>query len=278
MQGIARPVAVALGLLGSLLLAVSLPSAPLRAQAPAAGEPPPALPSGRPLVFASDEWCPYVCFESTQPGYLVELARAVFESPSRPVEIRRMSWARAVREAEAGRIDGVLGAAVGESDALVYPSRPAAGDPVTFAVMKDDPWVYDGASTLEGRRIGVADGYRFGPPFDAALFPDDRPAPGVQTLSTERPTWSNLQKLVDGRVDTVLDNGHVLRHEIERGGFFPAVRLIDTGAEHPIFIAFSDNASGRALAEHFDQTLREREGRQAVSGLQNEYGPMDASR
>jgi polar amino acid transport system substrate-binding protein len=273
MRGISGPVAAAVGLLASLLL----PTAATAQVAGVASEAAGPLPEGRALVFASDEWCPYVCFESTQPGYLVELARAVFESPARPVEIRRMSWARAVREAEAGRIDGVLGAAVGESETLVYPSRPAAGDPVSFAVLKDDPWAFDGVTALANRRIGVADGYRFGPPFDAALFPDDRPAPGVQALSTDRPTWSNLQKLVDGRIDTVLDNGHVLRHEIERGGFFPAVRVIDTGVEHSIFIAFSDTATGRTLATYFDRTLREREGQQAVSGLESEYGPMDAS-
>ncbi|MGL6291473.1 MAG: substrate-binding periplasmic protein [Silanimonas sp.] len=272
MRGISGPVAAAVGLLASLLLPATVP-AQAAGVAPEAATP---LPDGRPLVFASDEWCPYVCFESTQPGYLVELTRAVFESPARPVEIRRMSWARAVREAEAGRIDGVLGAAVGESESLVYPARPAAGDPVSFAVMKDDPWAFDGIRALANRRIGVAEGYRFGPPFDATLFPDDRPAPGVEALSTDHPTWSNLQKLVGGRVDTVLDNGHVLRHEIERRGFFPAVRVIDTGVEHPIFIAFSANPTGRALATHFDRALREREGQRAVSTLESEYGPMDA--
>jgi polar amino acid transport system substrate-binding protein len=259
---------VALALLAGVLLSASRPAF-------AADDEP--LPEGRTLVFASDEWCPYVCFESTQPGYLVELAQVVFESPARPVEVRRMSWARAVKEAEAGRIDGVLGAAPGESASLVYPKRAAAGDPVAFAVRRDDAWIFGGVTDLKDRRIGVAEGYRFGPPFDEALFPDDRPARGVEAVATERPTWNNLQKLVERRIDTVVDNGHVLRHEVDRGGFFPAVRIIDTGVEHPVFIAFSNSASGRALARHFDHTLQQRAGRQAVSGLSHEYGAMDAS-
>jgi polar amino acid transport system substrate-binding protein len=236
-----------------------------------------AIAKDRPLVFASDEWCPYVCFESTREGYLVDLARALFESPSRPVEIRRMSWARALAEAEAGRIDGVLGATPGESARLVYPERPAAGDPVAFALRRDDDWSYTGIAALSGRRIGVAEGYRFGPPFDAMLFPSGRAAPGVERVSTENPTHTNLQKLVDRRIESVLDNGHVLRHEIDRGGFMHAVRVLDTGVEHPLYLAFPDNPMGRALADHFDDQLGAATGRRAVSGLTREYGRMDAA-
>lgn len=272
-----RSSAIVLGpLAAALWLVASVATASNAGASTTTGEP--ALPEGRTLVFASDEWCPYVCFESTQPGYLVELARAVFESPSRPVEIRRMSWPRAVREAEAGRIDGVLGAAAGESPRLRYPERPAAGDPVAFAVRHDDPWRFDGVDSLVERRIGIAEGYRFGPPFDAALFAEGRPVPGVEALSTEQPTRINLQKLVGGRIDTVIDNGHVLRHESERGGFFPAVRIIATGIEQPVFVAFADSPEGEAMARHFDRTLDLRSGRQKVTGLQREYGPMDATR
>lgn len=236
--------------------------------------PPGALPEGRPLVFASDEWCPYVCFESTRPGYLVELAREVFESPARPVEVRRMSWARAIREAESGRIDGVLGAVRGESATLVYPTLAAAGDRPAFAVRAEDPWTFTGVEVLADRRIGLADGYRFGPRLDGALFPGGRGGPTLEPLSTDRPTWTNLRKLVDGRIDTVLDNGHVLRHEIERGGFFPAVRLIDAGVENPVFMAFADTPTGRSLAQHFDRVMLARSKRGGRSALEQTYGPM----
>ncbi|MCZ8113759.1 hypothetical protein [Silanimonas sp.] len=257
----------ALALLAGLLL---VPAEPLRAR--------PALPEGRPLVFASDEWCPYVCFESTRPGYLVELAHAIFEAPARPVEIRRMSWLRAIREAEEGRIDGVLGAAPGESDSLLYPARPAAGDPPAFAVRIDDPWIFNSASDLLGRRIGLTQDYRFGPGLDRALFPSGpAAAPAIEPLANERPTWSNLRKLVEGRIDTVLDNGHVLRHEVERSGFFPAVRIMDSGIENRVFMAFPDTRTGRALAEHFDRAMHSDAGRKAVAGLVRHYGPMDVA-
>jgi len=225
-------------------------------------------------VFASDEWCPYVCFESTREGYLVDLARAVFEAPDRPVEVRRMSWARTIAEAEAGRIDGVLGAAADESAKLIYPRQAAAGDPVAFALHRGDPWTYTGVDALAARRIGVAEGYRFGPPFDAALFPSGRAAAHVEPVGTENPTHTNLQKLVDRRVDSVLDNAHVLRHEIDRGGYGHAVRVLDTGIEHPLYIAFADTPLGRSLAQQFDAQLPARTGRRALIGLTREYGPM----
>lgn len=249
----------------------------LGSEAPSNEGPAGALPEGRPLVFASDEWCPYVCFESTRPGFLVELAREVFESPARPVEIRRMSWARAVREAEGGRIDGVLGAVRGESAALVYPKLAAASDRPAFAVRADDPWRFTGVEVLADRRIGLADGYRFGPTLDGALFPGGSSGPTLETLSSDRPTWTNLRKLVDRRIDTVLDNGHVLRHEIDRSGFFPAVRLIDAGVENPIFIAFADSPAGRSLAQHFDRAMLARSERGGRSDLEQTYGPMGSS-
>ena len=138
--------------LAVVLMALTAPV--LGREAPSNEGPAGALPEGRPLVFASDEWCPYVCFESTRAGYLVELAREVFESPARPVEVRRMSWARAIREAESGRIDGVLGAVRGESATLVYPTLAAAGDRPAFAVRAEDPWTFTGVEVLAERRIG----------------------------------------------------------------------------------------------------------------------------
>lgn len=270
-----RPCRGAFCRLAVVLMALAAPV--LGRDAPSNEGPAGALPEGRPLVFASDEWCPYVCFESTRPGYLVELAREVFESPARPVEVRRMSWARAVREAESGRIDGVLGAVRGESAELVYPKLAAASDRPAFAVRADDPWRFTGVEVLADRRIGLADGYRFGPTLDGALFPGGRGAPTLEPLSNDRPTWTNLRKLVDGRIDTVLDNGHVLRHEIDRGGFFPAVRLIDAGVENPIFIAFADTPTGRSLAQHFDRAMLARSERGGRSDLEQTYGPMGSS-
>lgn len=267
-----RPRAGALGRLGLLLFAMSSTVAARSDAAP----PPGPLPEGRPLVFASDEWCPYVCFESTREGYLVDLARALFEAPARPVEIRRMSWLRAIREAEAGRIDGVLGAGSGESEVLLYPARAAAGDPVAFAVRSDDPWTFAGPHDLADRRVGLAQGYRFGPALDVALAPGGAPSPDVEPLATDRPTWNNLQKLVEGRIDTVLDNGHVLRLEIERSGFFPAVRVVDSGIRNRMFIAFADTADGQTLAAHFETVMRSPAGRQMVKGLERQYGAMDA--
>jgi polar amino acid transport system substrate-binding protein len=275
MQVTTRPRRGAFGRLAVLLMALAAPV--LGRDTPSTDTAAGTLPEGRSLVFASDEWCPYVCFESTRPGYLVELAREVFESPARPVEIRRMSWARAVREAETGRIDGVLGAVRGESAALVYPTLAAASDRPAFAVRADDPWTFTGVEVLAERRIGLADGYRFGPTLDGALFPRGRDGPTLEPLSNDRPTWTNLRKLVDQRVDTVLDNGHVLRHEIDRGGFFPAVRLIDAGVENPIFIAFPDTPTGRALAEHFDRAMLVRAERSGKNALEQTYGPMDAT-
>jgi len=275
MQMTTRPCRGAFGRLAVLLMAFAAPvSGRDTASADTASG---SLPEGRALVFASDEWCPYVCFESTRPGYLVELAREVFESPARPVEIRHMSWARAVREAESGRIDGVLGAVQGESAALVYPTLAAASDRPAFAVRADDPWRFTGVEVLADRRIGLADGYRFGPTLDGALFPGGRDGPTLEPLSNDRPTWTNLRKLVDARIDTVLDNGHVLRHEIDRGGFFPAVRLIDAGVENPIFIAFADTPTGRLLAQHFDRAMLARSERGGRSTLEQTYGPMGSS-
>ena len=272
MHRTSRPRWRALALIALALVVVALP---LAAQ-PVPANTPDSLPEGRPLVFASDEWCPYVCFESTRAGYLVDLVHAVFEAPARPVEIRRMSWLRAIREAEAGRIDGVLGAAPGESDLLLYPERPAAGDPVAFAIRNDDPWTFSDPKDLADRRIGLAQGYRFGPVLDEALSLGSAPTRGIEPLATDRPTWNNLQKLVEGRIDTVLDNGHVLRHEIERSGFFPAVRVVDSGVENRVFIAFANSPEGQALAAHFERAMRSVAGREVRARLEREYGAMDA--
>lgn len=250
------------------------PVAPSASLPSESGEAPDRGSGIQPLVFASDEWCPYVCFESTRSGYLVELARSAFESPARPVFIRRMDWPEALREAALGRVDGVLGAARDESEQLVFPEEAAASRPLALAVRADDAWRFTGPESLAGRRIGVSTGRRLGPPFDNGRIPGDVGAE-VMRLEGEQAVRRNLDRLIDGRIAAVIDSAHVLRHALDRGGFTPAVRLIDLGAQPPVHLAFSDTPGGRALARRFDAFVRSPEGARVRARLAADYRAME---
>lgn len=79
--------------------------------------------AGDALDLRADLWCPYTCdAESTEPGYLVEIAKSIFQKKGISIKYSTQSWARTLTEARTGKIDGAIGA--GKSDeGLLFPSH-----------------------------------------------------------------------------------------------------------------------------------------------------------
>ncbi|MCF8076816.1 MAG: transporter substrate-binding domain-containing protein [Desulfotignum sp.] len=70
------------------------------------------------LLRAADPWCPYNCEEADpHPGFMVEMARQVFEKHGIRVTYVTVPWAHAIYGTRTGQYDGIIGA--GRIDALI---------------------------------------------------------------------------------------------------------------------------------------------------------------
>ncbi len=64
------------------------------------------IPSGvvaETITLIADEWCPYNCDpESDYPGYIVEIANAIYKVAGYQVQYQNVPWSRALKAVTEG--------------------------------------------------------------------------------------------------------------------------------------------------------------------------------
>lgn len=170
------------------------------------------LPSlAEPLRFAGDDGCPYLCPGTPQrPGYLVEALSQVLREPP---HFDSLPWPRAVQMVRDGHRDGLVGAY--GLDGLRVGSEPIGWVGLAFYTRHDSDWRYSGDASLLGQRLGLAQGYVNNPRFEAWRSQAGDDDLHLQVLGGERVLPRNLQKLLLGRIDVLLEDRDIIEHYLE---------------------------------------------------------------
>lgn len=172
----------------------------------------PAL-SSETLQMAADSWCPYTCDpKSDRPGFLVEILRAALAPDDIAIDYKLMPWERALTETLLGRLDGVVG--IDHSDsadpAVLFTTVPVGFAQEVIALRHDEENRYKSLEDLNNLSIGVVQGYHYTPEIDRWVQENKRLDRRVQIMHGENAVELNLQKLLVGRVDAVVEARSVL--------------------------------------------------------------------
>lgn len=226
------------------------------------------------ITLRADPWCPYNCRpEDERPGYLIELARAVFEPLGYEVEYRTLGWKRAIEAVRRGEALGLVGAAVEDAPDLIFPEVPAAVAVPVIAVRKGEGFVFEGPASLEGRVLGAILGYEFGGAIGAYLAMHGRDPRRVQWVSGVDGALQNLRKLLAGRIDGAYDDRWVIDHYARRLGQRDRIELVDLGMRQELGIGFSPvRGESRDLARAFADGLRRLRANGELDRLLTRYG------
>ncbi|WP_157729877.1 transporter substrate-binding domain-containing protein [Bacterioplanes sanyensis] len=85
----------------------------------------PIVAAAQTLSIRSDTWYPMNGDpQADKPGFMIEIAKAIFEPQGITIDYRLMPWERALSEVRAGRIDCVVGAYVEDAPDFVFPEQP----------------------------------------------------------------------------------------------------------------------------------------------------------
>lgn len=210
------------------------------------------------ITLRADPWCPYNCRpEDERPGYLIELARAVFEPLGHEVEYRTLGWKRAIEAVRKGDAHGLVGAAVDDAPDLIFPEVAAAVAVPVIAVRRGEGFPFAGPESLEGRVLGAILGYEFGGPVGDYLAAHGRDPRRVQWVSGVDGALQNLRKLLAGRIDGVYDDRWVIEHYARRLGERERIEYVALGVRQELGIGFSPaREESRALARAFAEGVR----------------------
>jgi polar amino acid transport system substrate-binding protein len=168
-----------------------------------------ALADDRTIIFTADDSPPYTIAspkDNGLEGFMIDVARAVFEKEGYRVRVNFLPYMRSIQEVREGRADGVLLVAEVTAPGLVFLKNPISREKVAFFVRKGETWKYRGVESLDAKRIATGFGFDFADP-EIRDFIKRKSAEAptmVQLISGKDVNSRNFQKLLSGRADIVI--------------------------------------------------------------------------
>lgn len=233
----------------------------------------PAARAADTLVLAADYWCPYNCDPGGKPeGYMIDIARAVFEKAGYKIEYRLMPYDEAIDAARAGTITAVVGAARKDAPDLLFTDSTQGFSTYAFAVSKGNGWTFKGPESLRDVRFGAIQDYTYDEGIDAHIAAGK----GVTLVSGDAATRDLVNLLAGRKLDVIIEDDAVLEYTIAEMGMTNLfdVKLASDGA--PIFIAFSPKAPDAAkLLSTLDAGMKQLRSSGELATILRKYGLKD---
>jgi polar amino acid transport system substrate-binding protein len=223
------------------------------------------------VSLRADFWCPFNCLpDSDRPGLLIEIAEQAFGEGQ--VDYQLMNWARAVEATRLGGYSGVIGAFSGDAPDFIFPDLPLAHTRNCFYI-SDTDWTYQGRQSLRRIRLGVGNGYDYGRKMAGYMAAHQNNAERLLIATGDRPTSRNIELLMLGRIDALIESEDVMRYLLAEG-HTQGIRQAGCIDElTPMYIAFSPaNPDSQRQVEQLSATVRELKANGKLAELLARYG------
>ncbi|MFT5591768.1 MAG: polar amino acid transport system substrate-binding protein [Oceanicoccus sp.] len=192
---------------------------------------------------------------SDKPGYMIDLAKAIFEPQGIAVDYQLMPWSRAIQETRVGNSDCVVGAYKSDTRDFLFAKAHWGIDQTLFYKLKTDKWVYKGnVAALNTRKVGVISDYSYGSELDE-VFNTIK----VQRAKGDQAVETNIKKLITGRIDTMIESHYVMDSKLlELALTDKVVSAGDTLQGEPMYLACTPNsARSKKLIEIVNKAIPE---------------------
>ena len=208
------------------------------------------------LVFGATDWCPYTCEHqgpNAKSGIVEIYLTEVFKQLGVNIEIKVLPWRRAVRDAEQGRLNGLLTVVPGEAKHVLLTSTPTMNYLDCFYTRLEDDWEYKNPKSLEKRVVGAVQDYGYGDKIDQFLLSSNN----ALLLNGDMLIKRMQSLLLSKRIDTFISEKRVHELEIRKAGKSTKdVRVAGCLQEYPLYIAVQpDQAWSQSLVDQLNKAL-----------------------
>jgi polar amino acid transport system substrate-binding protein len=260
----------------ALLISVVLRPAPVWGQETA------PLDKTRPVVIASDPWCPYACDPATdeREGYMVELARTVFEAAGYRVEYRVVNFPMLKRMLRDGSATAVPGAATDLKGVLLLPSVAQGNSANAVALNRDRDFAYTRPDDLAPFRVGVIKDYNYGGDLQRYIDQYSASPNRVRVLSGfgYSQLVQGLRQIQAGGLDLLLDDYNVLCWQLRRLSLDRQMRVVSLEDDADLFVGLSrSDVRAPTLARLLEEGTRQLRADGRFSAILAHYGLKEAS-
>lgn len=192
------------------------------------------------ITLKADYYMPFNGDGRTETGYVLDIAKAVFEAKGHKVVFAMAPWDRAVAETRAGKCNGVIGTSTSDTPDFVFPPEEQGESVMLFCVKAGSTWKFTGVDSLKTLKLGIIKDYTYVKVVDDYIkaFPA-----GVAVASGDSALQDNLAKLVEGELGVVMDERSVLKFAIAKLNLQGKITFTTATSEvvkpSKLFIAFS---------------------------------------
>ena len=196
--------------------------------------------AGDAISLRADRWEPFNGDPAAaKPGYMIEVARVVFEKAGYTVDYQNETWERSIEEVGKGTIDGIIGVSPGEAEEIILPTEKLGQAEMMLFVKKGNPWRYTGVDSLANIRLGVIGGYDYEDQIDQYIEAHKNDDAAVQAMIDENALELNMRKLQAGRIDAIVEEKHVFESKAADLGLAGQFDEAGTADSEPVYIGFS---------------------------------------
>lgn len=211
-----------------------------------------------PLDIVTVDYPPYEYVEDDEiKGIAVEIVMEVFKRMDKPITLREVPWARALKDLEAGEIDGAIEVFYTEEREryLDFSKEILLDEFISLFVLKDSDIGFGGDfSTLSEYTFGVRKGFSYGYKFDEAVKKGVIKNLVVQIYDSER--LFNL--LSTGRVDILIGDKYALPYQYSLTKERQNIKRLKPDVQaNPTYIVFSKKRKLKHIRDKFDLIIRE---------------------
>lgn len=229
------------------------------------------------IIIAADAWMPFNGEPgSSKPGYMIEIAEKIFTGAGYDFEYKILPWSRAIKEAELGNINGIIGAFYNDAPNFVFPAEELAIVQNGFFVLKGTNWKYTGNQSLLTINLGLITDYSYGEELDT-FFKNNKEKGYFQFNYGENPLEKNINKLLSKRIDVILESTSVFLYKTNEMGISHKIKAAGKveGSEKA-YIAFSPtNRHSQTYARILSEGIAELRKSGELKIILQKYGLKD---
>ena len=193
------------------------------------------------ITLAADEWAPFNSVPNIQPeGYMVDVVREIFKSHGIEVVYHMVPWQRALEGSRKGEYTAAVGPTRDEAPYLIFPKEELARNRLSIWVKKGNRWRFTTRNSIESISLGVIEGYDYRKWLNTYTKKNRNDRTKIQFVAGAKPMEMNIDKLLAGRIDAVVDNEAVIRYTAKRLGVLDRLELAGHDSELAFcYVAFS---------------------------------------
>lgn len=229
--------------------------------------------SAQPITVRADQWMPVngKPGESGAEGLYIDLLRAAARTHNASIDYQLQGWEDAVKGAQAGRSDCVVGAAREDAPGLRFAARPwLISHTAWYRSVDRSEITAPTTAEFKNYKLGVIGGYAYGDEIDEVL--KTQPAAQLETVTSSRdPLNAMIMRLVTGRIDLALETDFVMQAKLRSMQLTD--RIVAAGRTETamgIYFACNDNPRVAAFMQAVDGWI---DARRADGGLAAYYAP-----